>query len=68
MKFRGLTAFSALLRAPAALVSVALVTLLLFPASAFAQGPCPATTGTTLNPVPLNQLRMVRIKIENIKM
>ena len=55
MKFRGLTAFSALLRAPAALVLVALVTLLLFPASAFAQGPCPATTGTTLNPVPLNQ-------------
>ena len=49
MKLRGLAAFSALLRA-----SVALVTLCLFPASAFAQGPCPVTTGTTLNPVPLN--------------
>ena len=70
MKLMGLSAFSVRLRtavarvllAPVSVapmfvtpVFVALLTLALFPDSALGQGPCPATTGTTLSPVPLNQ-------------
>ncbi|MBT6969456.1 MAG: hypothetical protein HOA02_11800 [Planctomycetes bacterium] len=60
MNLRGLLLLSARLRSATtplfmAPMFVALLTLALFPDSALGQGPCPATSGTTLSPVPLNQ-------------
>ena len=59
MNLRGLLLLSARLRSATtplfmAPMFVALLTLALFPDSALGQGPCPATSGTTLSPVPLN--------------